>query len=97
MVGQSATDVNSIKTQCPVSALQIMLLARGLLGRTIPAGIVNGSDIRRLKLPTACPSAHVDWCHWKWNRFDVSSGRVLQKIHICNMVREDQEWLIQEF
>lgn len=32
-----------------------------------------------------------------YSSFDISSGRVLQKIHICSMAREDQEWLIQEF
>lgn len=42
--GQSAHDLNNIKTQCTVPALQPMLFGQGLLGRIVPAHIVNNSS-----------------------------------------------------
>lgn len=41
--GQSAHDLN-IKTQCTVPALQPTLFGQGLLGRIVPAHIVNNSS-----------------------------------------------------
>lgn len=43
MMGQSADDLNNIKTQCTAPALQLMLLGEGLLGRTVPERIENDS------------------------------------------------------
>lgn len=68
--GQSVEDLNNVKTQCTAPALQLMLLGQGLLGRIVPACIVNDSGTPvvsnyqwqqhtgSLKLPIACPSAH---------------------------------------
>lgn len=43
MMGQSAEDLNNIKTQCTAPALQLMLLGQGLLGRTVPARLLSDS------------------------------------------------------
>lgn len=69
MMGQRVNDVSSIKTQCTVSGSAVYAACTGAPWQDSPCTHPRWQwHARRLKLPRACPSAHDDSHHWKWNR-----------------------------